>query len=36
MVSPIFFIKKKDGSLHLIHEYQKLNVMTVKKTPPYL
>ena len=30
MASPVFFIKKKDGSLHLVHNYQNLNVMTVK------
>ena len=34
MASPILFIKKKDGSLFLIQDYQKLNVMTVKNTYP--
>ena len=36
MASPVFFIKKKDGSLHLIQDYWKLNVMTVKNTYPLL
>ena len=34
MASPIFFIKKKDGSLCLVQDYQKLNVMTVKNAYP--
>src|SRR5882724_4333701 len=34
MASPIFFIKKKDGSLHLVQDYQKLNVMTIKNAYP--
>jgi len=34
MASPVFFIKKKDGSLHLIQDYQNLNSMTVKNTYP--
>jgi len=34
MVSPVFFIKKKDRSLHLIHNYWKLHTMTVKNTYP--
>src|SRR5882724_9414440 len=34
MASPIFFIKKKDGSLHLVQDYRKLNVMTVKNAYP--
>ena len=34
MASPIFFIKKKDGSLCLIQDYQKLNTLTVKNTYP--
>src|SRR5258708_1989275 len=25
MEAPVFFIKKKDGSLHLIHDYHRLN-----------
>jgi len=33
MASPIFFIKKKDGSLHLIN-YWKLNAMTMKNSTP--
>ncbi|KAG5717440.1 hypothetical protein E4T56_gene7237 [Termitomyces sp. T112] len=27
MASPVFFIKKKDGSLHLVQDYQVLNAM---------
>ena len=34
MASPILFIKKKDGSLCLVQEYWKLDVMTVKNTYP--
>ena len=34
MVSPIFFIKKKDGSLCFIQDYQKLNEMTMKTHTP--
>src|SRR5882724_13103700 len=34
MASLVFFIKKKDRSLHLVQDYQKLNVMTVKNTYP--
>src|SRR5882724_6360138 len=34
MASPNFFIKKKDGSLHLVQDYRKLNVMTVKNAYP--
>ena len=30
--SPIFFIKKKDGSLHLIWGHHNLNTMTIKNT----
>src|SRR5882724_5576287 len=30
MTSPIFFIKKKDRSLCIVQDYQKLNVMTMK------
>ena len=30
MASPIFFIKKKDGSLQLVQDYHMLNDMTVK------
>jgi len=30
MTSPLFFIKKKDGSLCPVQDYQKLNEMTVK------
>jgi hypothetical protein len=34
MASPVFFIKKKDGSLRFVQDYRKLNVMTVKNTYP--
>src|SRR5882724_6386392 len=34
MESLVFFIKKKDGSLHMVQDYQKLNVMTVMNTYP--
>ena len=34
MASLFFFIKKKDGSLCLIHDYWKLNTMTVKNVYP--
>jgi hypothetical protein len=30
MLSPVFFIKKKDGKLHLIQDYQKLNDISIK------
>jgi hypothetical protein len=30
MASPVFFIKKKDGSLRLVQDYRMLNEMTVK------
>ena len=30
MASPVFFIKKKDGTLWLVQDYQALNAMTVK------
>ena len=32
MSSPVFFIKKKDGKLHLIQDYHKLNEITIKNT----
>jgi len=31
---PVFFIKKKDRSLHLVQDYQKLNAMTMKNAYP--
>src|SRR6266446_6865685 len=34
MGAPVFFIKKKDGLLHLIQDYQKLNEITVKNSYP--
>jgi hypothetical protein len=30
MASPIFFVKKKNGELQLIQDYQKLNDITIK------
>ena len=30
IVAPVFFIKKKDGSLRLVQDYQALNSMMVK------
>ena len=29
MAAPVFFVKKKDGSLRLVQDYRKLNNMTV-------
>jgi hypothetical protein len=34
MASPVFFIKKKDGSLQLVQDYWMLNDMTVKNKYP--
>src|SRR5882672_9767207 len=34
MASPVFFIKKKDGSLCLIKDYRKLNALTIKNAYP--
>jgi len=34
MASPVFFIKKKDGSLRLVQDYRKLNGMTIKNSYP--
>src|SRR5467141_109685 len=34
MASPVFFIKKKDGSLHLGQDYHKLNALTIKHAYP--
>ncbi len=34
MGAPVFFIKKKDGLLHLIQDYQKLNEIMVKNSYP--
>jgi len=36
MAAPVFFIKKKDGSLQLVQDYQALNSMTVKNKYPFL
>ncbi|SJL03641.1 uncharacterized protein ARMOST_06998 [Armillaria ostoyae] len=32
--SPFFFVKKKDGSLHPVQDYRKLNEMTIKNRYP--
>lgn len=34
MVSPIFFVKKKDGKLRFIQDYRKLNAVTIKNHYP--
>lgn len=36
MAAPVFFVKKKDGSLRLVQNYWKLNNMTVKNRYPLL
>ena len=35
MESPVFFVKKKDGKLQFIQDYQKLNAIMVKNTYCY-
>jgi Reverse transcriptase (RNA-dependent DNA polymerase) len=32
--SPFFFIKKKDGKLHLVQDYRKLNALTIRNRYP--
>jgi hypothetical protein len=34
MASPVFFIKKKDGTLHLVQDYQALNALMIKNRYP--
>jgi hypothetical protein len=34
MAAPFFFVKKNDGLLHLVQDYQALNAMTVKNKCP--
>src|SRR5260221_862872 len=34
MGAPVFFVKKKDGLLHLMQDYQKLNEIMVKNSYP--
>ena len=36
MASPVFFVKKKDGKLHLVQDYRALNTITVKNKYPLL
>ena len=34
MASPVFFIRKTDGSLHLVQDYRQLNKITIKNCHP--
>jgi len=34
MAAPVFFIKKKDGSLCLVQDYHALNTVTIKNKYP--
>ena len=34
MAAPVFFVKKKDGKLHLVQDYRMLNAMTMKNKYP--
>ena len=34
MASPVFFVKKKDGTLHLVQDYCVLNAITMKNKYP--
>ena len=34
MASPVFFIKKKEGSLRLVQDYRRLNAMIIKNQYP--
>jgi transposase InsO family protein len=34
MASPVFFVKKKDGSLRLVQDYRALNAITIKNRYP--
>ena len=34
IAAPVFFIKKKDGSLHLVQDYHALNTITIKNRYP--
>src|SRR5258708_39016987 len=34
--APVFFVKKKEGSLRLVQDYRKLNEITVKNSYPLL
>ena len=36
LAAPVFFIKKKDGTLRLVQDYQKLNKITKKNKYPLL
>ena len=34
--APVFFVKKKEGSLHLVQDYRKLNKIMIKNSYPLL
>jgi hypothetical protein len=34
MASPVFFVKKKDGTLRFVQDYRKLNAMTIRNRYP--
>jgi hypothetical protein len=34
LAAPVFFVKKKEGTLRLVQDYQKLNAITVKNCYP--
>lgn len=34
IAAPVFFVKKKDGSLRLVQDYRKLNAVTIKNSYP--
>ena len=34
VAAPVFFVKKKDGSLRLVQDYRKLNALTIKNSYP--
>ena len=36
LMSPVFFVKKKDGKLRMVQDYQKLNDITIKNCYPLL
>lgn len=36
MVLLVFFVKKKDGKLHFVQDYKKLNAVTIKNCYPLL
>lgn len=34
LASPVFFVKKKDGKLHFVQDYRRINKFTIKNTYP--